>query len=63
MKLKIVIRKIDEKIYLASCPTLKGCHVESESEEAAHEAIQRAIKAYVVSHKQRHEKIDYQEVS
>ena len=57
MKLRIVVRKIEDGLYIGSCPTLEGCHVEAESEQTAQALLKIAINAYIRSHKQRHEKI------
>ncbi len=59
MKLKIIVRKVEENLYVASCRGLKGCHIQAESEQQAHTMIKAAINAYLTSHKQRHEKIPY----
>jgi predicted RNase H-like HicB family nuclease len=57
MKLRVVVRKIEDGLYIASCPELEGCHVEAETEPKAKALLKTAITAYIASHKQRHEKI------
>lgn len=57
MKLRVVVRKVEDRLYIASCPNLEGCHVEAESEKKAQELLKVAINAYVQSHKQHHEKV------
>lgn len=59
MKLRIVVRKIEDNLFLASCPALKGCHVEAESEAQAQSLIKAALQAYLTSYKQRHEKVSF----
>ncbi len=60
MKMRIVVHQIANELYIASCPNLEGCHVEAKSKEDAQSKIKMAIKAYIMSYKQRHEKIPYQ---
>jgi predicted RNase H-like HicB family nuclease len=57
MKLRVVVRKIEDGLFIASCPELEGCHVEAESEAAAKTLLKAATTAYILSHKQRHEKV------
>ncbi len=57
MKLRIVIRKVAEDLYIGTCPNLEGCHVEATTPEAARNLLRSAIEAYIISYKQRHEKI------
>lgn len=57
MKLRVVVRKVENGLYIASCPNLEGCHVEAGSEKEAQELLKVAINAYIASHKQRHEKV------
>ncbi len=57
MKLRVVVRKIEDGLYVGSCPNLEGCHVEAETEAKVQALLKAAINAYVISHKQRHEKI------
>lgn len=57
MKLRIIIRKVDDNLYIGSCPNLEGCHVEASTEERAKKMLKAAINAYVMSYRQRHEKI------
>lgn len=57
MKLKILIRKIKDNLYLASCPNLEGCHIQASSEEEAEIILKAAMQAYIMSYKQRHEKL------
>lgn len=57
MKLRVVVRKVEDELYIASCPSLEGCHVEAENEKRAQALLKAAINAYIVSHKQRREKI------
>ncbi|RMI08928.1 MAG: type II toxin-antitoxin system HicB family antitoxin [Calditrichaeota bacterium] len=57
MKLRIVVRKVEANLYIASCPELEGCHVEADTEQGARALIKKAINAYVISYKQRHEKL------
>ncbi|RMF56709.1 MAG: type II toxin-antitoxin system HicB family antitoxin [Calditrichaeota bacterium] len=59
MKLRIVIRKVEKDLYIGSCPNLEGCHIEASSEEEARKILKAAINAYLLSYKQRHEKIPY----
>jgi predicted RNase H-like HicB family nuclease len=60
MKLKVVIKKVAEGHYIAHCPTLPGCAVEANSETNARQLLKAAINAYVISHKQRNEKLPIQ---
>lgn len=62
MQLKIVLRKIEDDLFLASCANFEGCHVEAASEEEARELIKIAINAYIISHKQRHEKLPIKQI-
>lgn len=57
MKLKIRIKRIQDNLYLASCPNLEGCHVQGNSEKEAEMLIKVAIQAYIKSYKQRYEKL------
>ena len=57
MKIRIVIKKIEEDLYIGSCPNLEGCHVEAPSADEARDLLKAAINAYIISYKQRHEKI------
>lgn len=57
MKLKILIRRIKDNLYLASCPNLKGCHIQASSEEEAEMVLREAMQAYMMSYKHRHEKL------
>ncbi|HQV31840.1 MAG TPA: hypothetical protein PKV71_08180 [Calditrichia bacterium] len=60
MKLTIRVSKITDELYIGSCRELKGCHVEAKTEDGVRNLLKVAINAYVLSHKQRHEKISYQ---
>ena len=57
MKLRVVVRKIEDGLFIASCPDLEGCHVEAETAPKARELLKTAITAYMLSHKQHYEKI------
>jgi len=57
MKLKVRIKKIKDNLYLASCPDLKGCHVQASSEKEAEVYLKAAMQAYITSYKQRYEKL------
>ena len=57
MKLKIIIRKISKDVFIGHCPSLPGCAIEAESEDAARNLLKAAINAYIVSCKQRNEKL------
>lgn len=57
MKLKLVIRKITNDQYIGHCPSLPGCAIEATTEERARQLLKAAINAYVISHKQRNEKL------
>lgn len=59
MKLRVIVRRIREHHYIASCPNLPGCHVEAESQEKAEALLKAALKAYLSSYRQRHEKLPY----
>ncbi len=57
MKLRIVIHKAADNLFVANCPNLPGCAVEAETEKQARELLRAAINAYIISHKQRNEKL------
>ena len=57
MKLRVVVRRVEDGLYIASCPNLEGCHVEAGDEKRAQALLKAAINAYIVSHKHRHEKV------
>lgn len=57
MKLRIVIRKIEEGLYIGSCPNLEGCHIEAPSVEEARSLVRQAINQLIQSYKQHYEKI------
>ena len=59
MKFNIVIAQINDRLFMASCTNLEGCHVEAEGEAEARELIKAAIEAYIVSCKKRYEQIPY----
>ena len=58
MKFHIVIQKVRDNLYLASCPNLKGCHVQAASQVEAKRLIRVAIQALIKSYQQHHEKVD-----
>ncbi|NOX36068.1 MAG: type II toxin-antitoxin system HicB family antitoxin [Calditrichaeota bacterium] len=58
MKFHIVVKKVRDDLYLASCPNLKGCHVQATTAAEAKRLIQVAIQALIKSYQQHHEKVD-----
>lgn len=57
MKFQIVVRRIANGLFIASCAELSGCHVEGRSEAEARALLKAAIAAYVKSCQIRNEKI------
>ncbi len=57
MKFTYRIIKVGEKLYLASCPQLRGCHIQASDETQASERIKEAIRIMVNSFKQHNERV------
>ena len=61
MKLRIIVRKIEEGLYIGSCPNLEGCHIEAPSAQEARTLVRQAINQLIHSYKQHYEKIPTRE--
>ena len=57
MKMRIVIRKVEDDLYIGSCPNLEGCHIEAPTAEEARMLVREAIHQLIQSYKQHYEKI------
>jgi len=56
MKFNIRIYKIREDLLIAGVPELQGCYVQGEDEFSIRIKMADAIKAYLKSYEQHHEK-------
>jgi len=50
-KFKVVIEQDEDKIYIASCPSLQGCYSQGDTMEEALENIKDAIKLHIEARK------------
>jgi antitoxin HicB len=57
MKLRILIERDEEGMYVAECPTLPGCVSQGETRKAALKNIKDAIKGYIASLRKHNEPI------
>jgi len=57
MKMRISIKKITNQLFIGHCRNLPGCAIEADTEERARHLLKAAINAYIISHKQRNEKL------
>jgi len=57
MKMRISIQKISNQLFIGHCRNLPGCAIEADTEHRARQLLKAAITAYVISHKQRNEKL------
>jgi len=57
MKIPIVVKKIRDGLYIASCSKFSGCHIQAKSEKEALLRIKQAIQLMVLSYKQHYEKV------
>ncbi len=60
MQLRIEVKKIKDNLYIASCPNLRGCHVQAESEAIAVRRIREATRLMVLSYKKHFEKVPFE---
>jgi len=49
MKFRIVIEQDEDGVFIASCPTLPGCHSQGSTRDEAARNIADAMKAYIES--------------
>ncbi len=56
MKFNIRLYKIRDNLIIAGVPELKGCYIQAENESVLRIKITDAIKAYLKSYEQHHEK-------
>ena len=57
MKLRITIRKVEDGLYIGSCPNLEGCHIEAPTTQEARTMIRVAVNELVKSYKHHYEKV------
>ncbi len=55
--MRIAIRKVSDHLFIGRCQNLPGCAVEADTEDRARQLLKAAINAYIISHKQRNEKL------
>jgi predicted RNase H-like HicB family nuclease len=49
MKFRIVIEPDEDGVFVASCPTLPGCHAQGRTREEARINIREAVELYLES--------------
>ncbi len=49
MKFRIVIEPDEDGVFVASCPSLPGCHSQGRTREEARANIQEAVELYLES--------------
>jgi antitoxin HicB len=54
---KIVIEQDEDGIYIASCPSLQGCHAQGVTIHEARENIRDAIRLHIEAHREIGEEI------
>ena len=62
MKYTVIIEQDEDGFYVASCPSLPGCHSQGKTRDEVLENIGEAIRGYIISLKKHGEPVPQEDL-